>query len=248
MRGLLKLTWLELKIFIREPMGLFGSVGVPVLIFIALTRAMGPRLPRGGARFPALDASFLPVLSSLLLALSAVASLVTIISIYRDGGILRRLSATPLRPHTILTAHVLVKLALTLLAIALMVSFGRRYYPIGATAPIGRYLVALVYTTCCVLSLGFLLSSIVPTARFAQPLAGLVLYPMLALSGVFFPVDLLPARLAAVAHLLPLTLAAELLKGTWNGESWAAHAGEIAGLAATFVVCTALSSRLFRWE
>jgi ABC-2 type transport system permease protein len=63
MRGLLKLTWLELKIFIREPMGLFGSIGVPVLLFIALTRALGPRLPRGGPRFPVTDSSFLPVLS-----------------------------------------------------------------------------------------------------------------------------------------------------------------------------------------
>ena len=40
-------------------------------------------------------------------------SLVTIISIYREGGILKRLRATPLRPHTILTAHVLVKLLFT---------------------------------------------------------------------------------------------------------------------------------------
>jgi ABC-2 type transport system permease protein len=51
---------------------------------------------------------------SVLIALSGVLSLVTIISIYREGGILRRLRATPLRPQTILTAHVLVKLALTL--------------------------------------------------------------------------------------------------------------------------------------
>jgi ABC-2 type transport system permease protein len=248
MRPLLKLTWLELKIFIREPMGVFGSIGVPVLLFIALTRSVGSRLPRGGPRFPGLDASFLPVLSSLLLALSGIVSLVTIISIYRESGILRRLSATPLRPHTVLTAHVLVKLVLTLVAIGCMVLAGRRYYPIGTTAPVAAFVVALVFTTTCLLSLGFLLSSIVPTARFAQPLASLVLYPMLALSGVFVPIDLLPDALAAVARLLPLTLAAALLKGTWNGEPWAAHAAEIAGLTATFVVCTALSSRLFRWQ
>jgi ABC-2 type transport system permease protein len=36
MRGLWKLTWIELKIFMREPLGAFGTVGVPVLIFIVL--------------------------------------------------------------------------------------------------------------------------------------------------------------------------------------------------------------------
>ena len=49
----------------------------------------------------------------MLIAISAVLSLVTIISIYREGGILKRLRATPLRPQTILSAHVLVKLLLT---------------------------------------------------------------------------------------------------------------------------------------
>jgi ABC-2 type transport system permease protein len=50
----------------------------------------------------------LPVLAAVLIAISAVLSLVNIISIYREGGILKRLRATPLRPQTILTAHVLV--------------------------------------------------------------------------------------------------------------------------------------------
>ncbi len=50
---------------------------------------------------------------ALLIAISAVLSLVTIIAIYREGGILKRLRATPLRPLTILSAHVLVKLLFT---------------------------------------------------------------------------------------------------------------------------------------
>ena len=38
LRGLWKLTWLEIKIFVREPLGLFGTVGIPVLLFVALGR------------------------------------------------------------------------------------------------------------------------------------------------------------------------------------------------------------------
>ena len=55
----------------------------------------------------------LPVFAAVLIAISAVLSLVTIIAIYREGGILKRLRATPLRPQAILSAHVLVKLLLT---------------------------------------------------------------------------------------------------------------------------------------
>ena len=46
LRGLWKLTWLEIKIFVREPLGLIGTVGVPVLIFVVFGRLLGPRARR----------------------------------------------------------------------------------------------------------------------------------------------------------------------------------------------------------
>ena len=110
-------------------------------------------------------------------------SLVTIIAIYREGGILKRLRATPLRPHTILTAHVLVKLLFTGVTLALMVVAGRRYYPVGADVPLVSFALALLFSTLSILSIGFLIASIVPTARFAQPIGALILYPMSACPG-----------------------------------------------------------------
>ena len=130
-RGLWKLTWLEIKIFLREPLGAFGSIILPVLVFLVVGRLLGGgHLPSAIATAGFLRVG-LPVFVSVLIAISGVLSLVTIISIYREGGILRRLRATPLRPQTILTAHVLVKLALTLVTMALMVLAGKRYYPIN---------------------------------------------------------------------------------------------------------------------
>ena len=40
-RALAKLTWLEIKIFVREPLGVFGTVGIPVLVFVVTTRLLG---------------------------------------------------------------------------------------------------------------------------------------------------------------------------------------------------------------
>src|SRR5262245_46018177 len=110
LRGLWKLTWLEIKIFLREPLGTFGSILFPVLIFVVVSRFAGGRLASGAPSAAGFLSVGLPVFVSVLIALSGVLSLVTIISIYREGGILKRLRATPLRPQTILTAHVLVKL------------------------------------------------------------------------------------------------------------------------------------------
>jgi len=119
LRGLWKLTWLETKIFLREPLGAIGSIVFPVVVFVGVGRFVGGRLTQGSVAITGFLRVGLPVFVSVLIALSGVLSLVTIISIYREGGILKRLRATPLRPQTILTAHVLVKLALTAFTMAL---------------------------------------------------------------------------------------------------------------------------------
>ena len=248
LRGLWKLTWIETKVFLREPMGAFGTIFIPVLVFLGIGRI----LSRGRAPSALAASSFLgvglPVLTSVLIAVNAVLSLVTIISIYREGGILKRLRATPLRPQTILTAHVLVKLIFTLITLALMVLAGKRYYPGNAHVPIFGFAVALLISTWSILSIGFLIASIVPTARFAQPIGAAILYPMIALCGLFVPLESLPPPLHAAARFIPLTYAVSLMQGIWKGEAWSAHLGDIAALVVIFVICTALSSKVFRWE
>ncbi len=246
LRGLWQLSWLEFKIFLREPLGAIGTIVMPVLVFVVFGRAAGPKLPTS-ATDGLLQVS-LPVLAAVLIAISAVLSLVTIIAVYREGGILKRLRATPLRPGTILSAHVAVKLVLTALTLLSLIVVGKRLYPIGAGVPVLGFLLALLISTLSILSIGFVIASIVPTARFAQPIGAVILYPMIGLSGIFVSLDALPPALHTAARFMPLTYAVSLLQGIWNGDPWSAHVGDLAALALVFAICTALSARVFRWE
>jgi ABC-2 type transport system permease protein len=244
-RGLWKLTWIEIKIFLREPLGAIGTVLMPVLVFILmgrLARSIGsPTRNVSASEFFRVN---VPVFVAILIALNAVLSLIAIISIYREGGILKRLRATPLRPWTILTSHVLVKLLLTVITLGLMLLAGRRYYPVGAEIHVASFGAALIITTWSILSMGFLIASIVPTARFAQPIGAIVFYPMFAVSGLFIPSHLMPSWF----QYLPLNSAVSLLQGAWKGEPWSQHIGDVAGLAVVFAICVAISARIFRWE
>lgn len=248
LRGLWKLTWLEIKIFVREPLGVIGTVGVPVLIFVAFGGLLGSRARGVSPAVPRVISVDLSILASILITLSTVLSLVSIIAIYREGGILRRLRATPLRPYTILTAHVLVKLLFTTVTLAAMLLAGRRYIAAESGVPFVSFTLALLFCTVSLLSLGFLIASIVPTARFAQPIGTLLLYPMLGVSGLFVPVASLPPVLQAVARALPLTYAVSLLRGIWHGDGWSAHVGDVTVLSVMFLVFTAVSAKVFRWE
>jgi ABC-2 type transport system permease protein len=210
-----------------------------------MNRGAGAARMPGGVEFLQ---SGLPVMASVFMAISAVISLVTIVSIYREGGILKRLRATPLRPYTILSAHVLVKLLFTATTLTLMILAGRRFYPTGMHAPVLSFALALLISTLSILSIGFIIASVVRTARFAQPVSALIFYPMLALSGLFVPVEYLPAGLQYIAKMLPMTYIVSLLRGIWIGESWFAHLGDVAALAIAGAVCAAVSARVFRWE
>jgi ABC-2 type transport system permease protein len=246
LQGFWKLTWLETKIFTREPMGFVGTLLVPLILFIVLGRAFGASRP---VATPEVDIPFNPaILAAVLIALSAVQSLVAIISIYREGGILKRLRATPLSPVTIMGSQVIVKLVFTVVSLALVMLAGRRLFPGVMSVNVFSFTAATLLGTFSILSLGFVLASLVPTARFAQPIGAAVLYPMLAVSGLFYPVERLPRALQAVAFLFPTTHAVALLQGVWNGSGWSAHWLDVAALLVLFAAFTALSTRVFRWE
>jgi ABC-2 type transport system permease protein len=249
LKGFWKLTWVETKVFVREPMGVIGSLLVPVILYVVLGRSFGAGTsgvrPRPGG--PGLPFN-VAILSALFIALGAVTSLVAIISIYREGGILKRLRATPLSPVTILGSQVVVKLVFTVVGLGLLVLAGRQAFPGVRPVSMVSFGGAVLLGTASTLSLGFVIASIVPTARFAQPISAAVLYPMVAISGLFVPVARLPVAVRIIAAALPTTHAVALMRGAWDGSGWGPHVGDVAALLVIAGVCVAVSTRVFRWE
>jgi len=246
MRDLFHLTWLETKIFLREPLGAVGILVVPVLTYVFLGQMFSRGRPL--ANQAAFMSYVIPTFAALFIAINAVLSLVTIIAIYRESGILKRLRATPLRPRTILVAHVLVKLMFTIATLILMVLAGKRYFPIGTRIPVVSFAAALLLSTWSILALGFVIASLVKIARFAQTAAGFVFYPMVGLSGLFYPIEKLPPVGRALAKVMPLTYAVSLLRGILEGDGWTAHLTDVGALIVVFVISMAVTARVFRWE
>ena len=129
-----------------------------------------------------------------------------------------------------------------------MLLAGKRYFTPSEHVPWFSFLVALLISTCSIMSIGFLIASIVPTARFAQPIGAIILYPLFAFSGLFVPIAMFPPLLRVVSRAIPFTYAVSLLEGIWNGDAWSMHLGDVAALAVTFIVFTAISAKTFRWE
>jgi len=106
------------------------------------------------------------------------------------------------------------------------------------------------FVLCCLsfYSLGFILAGLMPTARTAQVVGMVLLYPMLFLSGAGFPRELLPEAIKKVSAFLPLTYVVNLLRGLWIGEAWGQHVTEVIVLVALMIVGVVVSFKTFRWE
>jgi ABC-2 type transport system permease protein len=215
-------------------------------MFLVLGRSVSTSTDHARAtQFVALD---LPLFVSIFISINAALSLIAVISIYREGGILKRLRATPLRPPAILGAHVLVKLFFTGISLSLTILAGRRFYPVTLHPHVAGFALAVVVTTLAILCMGFVVASMVPTARFAQLIGSIVFYPMLAVSGMFVPLASMPRSLALLGSVLPMSHAVALLRGAWVGTGWLELLPHLGALALTIAISLALTTRVFRWE
>ena len=247
MRGLLKLTWMELKLFLREPLHAFFTLIFPLMMLFLFGSIYGnePSPLLGG--YGSVDVS-VPAYTAMIIATAGLLSLTIQISTYREKGVLRRLKATPLRPQTILTAQVSVIFLMTALGMALLVIASKVVYGLRFDGNPFNVLVGFVLSSLSFFALGFVLASLIPTARTAQIVAMVLAYPMIFLSGATIPLEILPETIRHYAQILPLTHVVTLLRGLWIGDGWVEHLTEVVILAAILVAGVIVSAKTFRWE
>jgi len=247
MRGLYKLSVVEMKLFLREPMAAFFTLVFPLMMLFLFGSIYGNKPSPFFGGFGSVDIS-VPAYTAMIIATSGLMGITIVLATYREQGILRRLKATPISPHTILISQVSVIFLMTaagmvLLIIAAKVVYGLRF----AGNPIN---VTLAFILGCMtfFSIGFILAGLTPTPRSAQVVAMVLFYPMIFLSGATIPREVLPEAIQTYSQILPLTHVVSLLRGLWIGESWALHFKEVAVLLGILVVCVIISTKTFRWE
>lgn len=192
---------------------------------------------------------FLPAMLAYIILQSGINYVAIGLADLRARNVLRRFRATPLRPVTILGAQIaggaltVVLQMVVLIAVGLTL-FGARSY--------GSWLVAAVPMLLGVVAfvgIGFLLTAAARTSQSARGLASFVAFPMMFLSGVFFPITTLPSWLQTLVHILPLTWLTDALHQVMNnGAGFADIALDCLVLAAWAVVTFAIATWRFRWD
>jgi ABC-2 type transport system permease protein len=167
----------------------------------------------------------------------------------KKQGILRRLHTTPLRVWQYFLATMLAQAAIGIISIAIQFAVAIKVFNLKVD---GNYLYIAVFTILSIfmiLGLGLAIGGWAKNERQAAPLSNIVVFPMLFLSGTFFPRYLMPEWLQTVTNYLPLTPVIDGLRQlTTEGKSLLDIGPQLGLIAVWFVVIYAIAFRVFKWE
>jgi len=248
MKSLLKMTWVEAKLFLREPASAFFTLIFPLLMLFIFGSIYGNTPPPGSSNSQGAIGSLIPAFSAMVIGMVGLMPITITLATYRENGILRRLGTTPVSPLVIMSAQVIVVFIMTVLGVILLVLAGVLVYHVQFEGNVFSILAGFVLGSLSFFGIGFILASTMPTARTAQIVAMVLLYPMLILSGAGWPRELMPGTVQKLSSFLPLTYVVNLLRGLWIGESWGQHTADIFILVVMLIVGVFVSVKLFRWE
>jgi ABC-2 type transport system permease protein len=247
MTSFLKMSWVESKLFLREPVGAFFTLIFPLMmLFIFGTIYSNKPLPGSGSQGPI--EMLIPAFIAMVIGITGLMAITITMATYGEKGILRRYHTTPVSPFTVMGAQVAVVFSMTTLGVLLLVVAGVYVYHVRIVGNPFSLLAGFVLCSLSFFGIGFILAGTLPTARTAQVVAMVLLYPMLILSGAGWPRELMPETVQKVAAFLPLTYVVNLLRGLWSGEAWSAHLADVAVLTGLLLLGILVSVKTFRWE
>jgi len=247
MKSLTKMTWMEAKLFLREPVGAFFTLIFPLLMLFIFGTIYGSQ-PAVGPGGQGAIAMLIPAFTAMTIGITGLMPITITLAIYRENGILRRLRTTPVSPLVVMAAQVIVVFTMTCLGMLLLVTAGKLVYHVTFEGNAFSMAGGFILSSLSFFGIGFILAGVMPTARTAQVVAMVLLYPMLILSGAAWPRELMPATMQKVSAFLPLTYVVNLLRGLWTGQPWGNQLLDVGVLVGMLLLGVLVSAKTFRWE
>jgi len=240
-----------------------SSVTVADITYSAVSQVLG-RIAQGMANAPNLievkkqsvvsnELSYVDFIVPGILAMTLMTSGLLGLSLsfvqYREKGILRRVKVSPLPLSRFIGSELVAALIMALIQAAILLLVGKLVFKIHIRGNYVYIALLIILGAASFLALGFLISSMTKTLKTAEMASNAITFPMMFLSGVFFPLAILPPFLATIAKLLPLFYLGQALREVMiRGKTLWAVWPDILVLVAMGLVCFIISIRLFRWE
>jgi ABC-2 type transport system permease protein len=240
-----KMTWLEQKLFLREPLTVLFALALPLVVLFVMGGVFGnestPEVYRGVG---AMD-YYVPAYTALVAASVGLISLPTHIASDRERGVLKRYRASGVPAGILVGAQILVTLTIAAISAMVLISVAMPTYEVVPPESFPLVVVGFALVALSFASVGVLLGAVLPSARSAQALGVLLWFILLILGGAGPPPEVLTGAMGAIGDASFLRQGIEVMQDGWlsldPGQSWLIVAG-------VTLATGLLAVRLFRWE
>ncbi|MDY7086965.1 MAG: ABC transporter permease [Actinomycetota bacterium] len=242
------LTWIELKLFLREPVTVVFTLALPPLVLFVLSEVFGDVPDPQGAVFRGVGGStyYLPAYIGLVVASLGVIGLPVHLASYRERGVLRRFQAARVPVRALLASQLAVLAAGVVAGAALLIGLAAVTSDIRWAASWFGVVAATALGVIMFAAIGVLLGAVMPTARAAQGIGLLLWFTMMMVCGAGPPPEVLTPTLTWIGELLPLRPLVIAVQDPWLGFgfNWA-QAGVLAavGVGSAVLAVPALRHR-----
>ncbi|WP_223838628.1 ABC transporter permease [Nocardiopsis deserti] len=248
MSTLLRVTVTEARLLTREPVAVSVGILLPTVLLLGLGALPTLREPApefGGLRF--VD-TWAPMALILGMGILCVQHLPSAVAAYREQGVLRRMSTTPMHPGMLLTAQIIVVFAAAVVSAVLLVLSSWLVLDVEPPGQPLLFTATFVVGSASLIALGVLIAAVAPSAGAANGLSMVLYMLVLLVGGVFLPPHVMPGFLVRMGEFTPP--GAQLLLESWSGTAGDAGLPQLAQLAimaGVAVAAAALAARTFRW-
>jgi ABC-2 type transport system permease protein len=249
MKSLLKLTWVELKLFFREPLTMVFTFALPVVFLLVMGGVFGNTPDTSSLHiYRGVGAVnyYNPAYIALVLCSIGIVAMPVHLTAYRERRVLKRFHASSLSVWNIIGSQVLVAFVIAVLGSILLTIVSMFVYHSNAPKMWELLIPAFILGTLCFTSLGVLLGAILPNTRAAQGIGLLLFFVMMILGGAGPPREVMNPVMNAVSNITPIWYVIQLLQEPWLGFGWQVNASLI--VAGITIVATGLSVKFFKWD
>lgn len=191
----------------------------------------------------------LPGIVAMSIMQMAVFSVAFVFTDYKEKGILKRLLATPMKPQDFVISQVITRLLVAVTQAVILLGFGALIFKTHIYGNPLLILLTILLGGIMFLGLGFTISGLSKTVDAVPALANLIVFPMLFLSGIFFPTSSMPNWLQHVVTYLPLQPFAKAMRAiVGDGAGFNVIKGDLAWVAGWAIVLVFLAIFTFRFE
>ena len=164
-------------------------------------------------------------------------------------GALRRMNVSPIRPWQLITATALNRILVGLISVAIMFVIALVFFDFNMRGDYFNFVLFSIISITCLFGFGMAIAGWAKDSNQAAPLANLVSFPMMFLSGVFFPRFLMPDTLQSITDYIPLTPVIDGLRLILTeGRTILDLGPQLAVIGAWTAVIYLISFKVFRWE